>query len=261
MAGADHAHCSRAAILLVIGVEDEQDIHRPLEPRIDVVFADLPHHVQEVGGEAQIVVRVDERQPDREPITHRSERWHLGNEAQDLLVAARRVLDFLGVVVERSERRDSTDEHAHRMGVVVEPVDETLAHVLVDEGVAGDLGLPDRELIRRGELAVEEEVGHFEIRTLGSELFDRITAVAQDARFAIEIGDRALARCRLHECRVVHVQRRIELAHRSRGEDPVGDRDRDLLSSAIVGDGDGVGHVAPSGDTDTGAGLSPRGRD
>ena len=50
-ARADDAHRSGAAVLLVVGVEDEQHIHRPLEARIDFVIADLPHHVQEVGRE------------------------------------------------------------------------------------------------------------------------------------------------------------------------------------------------------------------
>jgi len=77
------------------------------------------------------------------------------------------------------------------------------------------------------------------------QLLDRIAAVAQYAGFAVEVGDRALARRGLHVGGVVDEQRRVELAHRGGREDVVRDRHRYLLSGAIVDDGDGVGHVFP----------------
>ena len=120
------------------------------------------------------------------------------------------------------------DQHAHRVGVVVEAVDEALAHVLVDERVVGDVGLPLLQLHRVGQLAVEQEVGDLEVGALLGQLLDRVAAVAKDPGLAIEVGDRALARRGLHVRRVVDEQRWIELAHRGGGKDVVGDRDRDL---------------------------------
>jgi hypothetical protein len=68
LAGADDAHRRGAAVLLVVGVQDEQHVHRPLEHRVDLVVADLPHHVEEVRRVRQVVVGVVERQAHREPV-------------------------------------------------------------------------------------------------------------------------------------------------------------------------------------------------
>ena len=221
-------------------------LHRPLEAGIDLVVADLPHHVEEVGGIRQIVVRVVERQSDRESVGHRGEGRRLGDQAQDLAFALGRIVDVLGAVVERSERGQCRDEHPHRVGVVVEAVDEPLAHVLVDEGVVRDVADPCVELRLVRELAVQQQIGDLEIRRLLGELLDRVAAVAQDAGFTVEIGDRRLARRRREVGRVVAVQRRVEFTQRRRREHPTFDGDRDGLSGAVVGDGDGVGHVASS---------------
>ena len=99
------------------------------------------------------------------------------------------IVDLLGLRVERAERRQRRDEHAHRVGVVVEPIDEPLAHVLVDERVVGDLVGPRGELLLVGKFAVQQQVGDLEVRRVLGELLDRVAAVAQDAGVAVEIGD------------------------------------------------------------------------
>ena len=62
-ADADRAHRGGGAVLLVVGVEDEQHVERVGERGVGVVarLGDLPHHRQEVRGEAERVVGVDER--------------------------------------------------------------------------------------------------------------------------------------------------------------------------------------------------------
>ncbi len=209
-----------------------------------VVLADLPHHVQEVGRVRQRVARVVVRQARREAVAHRGDRRGLGDQPQDLLVAALGVEDLLRVGVERAERGDRRDEHPHRMGVVVEPVDEPLAHVLVDERVVGDVEAPLVELGLVRQIAVDEEVGDLEERRVLGELLDRVPAVAQDAVVAVEVRDRRLARSRRQVRRVVHEQVGVELPDRRRREHTVGDRDGDRLAGAVVGDRDGVGHGA-----------------
>ena len=97
-----------------------------------------------------------------------------------------------------------------------------------------------------GQLAVQEEVRDLEIRRVLGELLDRVAAVAEDAGVTVEVGDRRLARGGRQVRRVVAVQRRVELAKRRGREHPAFDRDGDGLSRAVVGDGDGVGHVASS---------------
>ena len=128
--GRDRAHRGRAAVLLVVGVQDEQHVERPRQRRIGVVagLGHLPEHRQE-GGEGQRVVRVDEGHPDAEPMTGGSERRHLGDQPDDLLQAVLGVVDVLGVEIEGRECRDRRDQHPHGMGVVVEALEEPLAHV------------------------------------------------------------------------------------------------------------------------------------
>ena len=242
MGRADDAHRGRAAILLVLRVEDEQKVEGLHEHRIGVVLADPPHHVEEVGGEAQRVVGVDEREARAEPMAARRERRHLRDEAEDLLVAGLRVEDVLRVVVEGRQRSDGRDEHPHRVRVVVEPVHEPLAHVLVDERVVRDVRGPQVELVGGRQLAVQQQVRHFEVRRLLGELLDRIPAVAQDAGVAIEVRDGARTGRGGEERRVVHPQVWVELSKLRRREHPVGDVDSDLFAGAVVDDGDGVSH-------------------
>ena len=69
---------------------------------------------------------------------------------------------------------------------------EELLHVLVDEAVARQLLAPGRELLGVRQMAVDQQEGDLgETRLL--ELFDRVTAVAQDPLVAVDEGDRALA--------------------------------------------------------------------
>ena len=161
----------------------------------------------------------------------------------------------LASVVGRAQRGDRTDQHAHRVRVVVKPVDEALAHVLVDERVAGHVVLPLLQLHGVGQFAVEQQVRDLQVGAVLGELFDGVPAISQDPGLAIEVRDGALTRRCLHEGRVVDEQRRIELADSAGGKDVVGDRDGDLLAGAIVDDGDGVGHVVPLRDTDDGSGA------
>ena len=87
--------------------------------------------------------------PDAEAVGGGGQGRHLGDEPDDLLVAGLGVEDVLGVEVEGRERGDGRDQHAHGVGVVVEALEEALAHVLVDERVVRDVVLPGVELLRR----------------------------------------------------------------------------------------------------------------
>ena len=147
---ADHPHRGGRAVLLVVGVQDEEDVERPGDHRIAVgdVLERAEHHVQEVGREVERVVGIDERHTDEEAVGRGRQRRHLGHEPDDLLVPDLGVADGLGLGVEGRQGGDGRREDAHRMGVVVEALDEPLPHVLVDEGVVGDLVAPRLELRR-----------------------------------------------------------------------------------------------------------------
>ena len=68
------------------------------------------------------------------------------------------------------------------MGVVVEALDEPLAHVLVDVRVVRDVVGPRLELLGVGQLAVEKEVSDLEVGRLLGQLLDGVAPVTQDRR-------------------------------------------------------------------------------
>ena len=81
-------------------------------------------------------------------------------------------------------------------------VHEALAEVLVDIGVVADLFRPGLELGGVRQLAVDQQVRHFEVGRLLRQLLDRVAAVAQNAGVAVEIGDGASRQGGRHERRV-----------------------------------------------------------
>ena len=87
---ADGAHRVRRAILLVVGVEDEQNLERLHEHRIRLVLR-LRHprdHREEILDVAQIVVGIDERQTLDVAIAERRERRQLREQTDDRDVRA-----------------------------------------------------------------------------------------------------------------------------------------------------------------------------
>ena len=82
------------------------------------------------------------------------------------------------------------------MGIRRKPLVE-LFHVLVEQAM---LRQPVSELVEfvvGGQLAVDQQIGHFDERRLLGQFADRIASVAQDPVFAIDKGDGALARTRV----------------------------------------------------------------
>ena len=153
------------------------------------------------------VVGVDKGHADAEAVGGTGQRRHLRDQADDLLVSGLRIEDVLGVEVEGREGGNGGDQHPHRMGVVVEPLEKPLPDVFVDERVVGDLVLPRLVLPGVGQLPVDQEVGDLEVGRLLGQLLDGVAAVVEDPRLAIEIGDGALA----------HRRRRPALRRRTRG--------------------------------------------
>jgi hypothetical protein len=183
----------RRAVLLVVGVQDEQDLERALEHGIDVVaVSDPEHHLEEVGAIAELAVRVDVGQPARMPVGESGHGGDLGDQAVDLLVRARRDRGSPSRRVEGRERGHRRGQHPHRMGVVAEARHQLL-DVLVDERVVRDRVHPGLELPLQGQLALEDEVRGLQVRAPLRELLDGIAAVAENAAVAVDEGDAAAA--------------------------------------------------------------------
>ena len=242
LGGADAAHGAGGAVLLVVRVQDPEDVEGPREPRVGLVLdlGHLEHHREEVAGIGEVVVRIDVRQPEVVPVGERRERRHLRDQAHGRHVALDPVVDVLGVRIEGGQRADRGEQHPHRVGVVAEALDELL-DVLVDVGVVGDLEDPLVQLILRGQLAVDEQVGHLEVGGALAQLLDRVAAVLEDAGFAVDVADRAAAGRGVRERRVVGHQAEVvlvdlHLAEVHRLDRAVGDLDVVGLAGAVVGD-------------------------
>ena len=243
---ANRAHRVRAAVLLVVRVQDEEHVHRPFERRVRRVLRlrHLPEHAQEVPRVRKVVVRVNDRQPAHPAVGERRQRRHLGDQAVRLDLTGTRVVHVLGFRVKRAQRRHRADQHAHRMRIVVEALHE-LPRPLVHERVVGDVVRPLRQLRLVWQFAVDDQVGGFEEGALLRKLFDWVAAVLQDARVPIDVGDCAPARGRVRERRVVDHQPEVivvfpQLAKVHRFHRAIGNRQLNGLARAVVGNGDCV---------------------
>ena len=136
---AHHAHRAGGAVLLVVGVQDQQQVERLGEDRIDLelVARRREHHVQEVRRVVQLVHRVHERLADGVLVGIGRERRHLGDEPDDRVVRVARVA--VAALVERGEAGDGGRADRHRMRVLGHGVEEA-AEVLVEQRVPRDLG-------------------------------------------------------------------------------------------------------------------------
>ena len=179
----------------MVGVQDQQQVQRPHDLGVDLVGlgGEPERHPQEVLHQGQRVVRVEERLADRLLVGVGGDGRQLGQQPD------RRQLDLLlvqrvhRVRVVRGERVDRAGQHRHRVRVAGEAVEEPL-EVLVQQGVPLDLGGELLQLVGRRQLAVDQQVADLDERRLLGQLLDRVAAVAQDARVAVDVGDRALGR-------------------------------------------------------------------
>ncbi len=201
--GADEPHGGGRAVLLVVGVQDEEEVERLDHGRVELEVGrgHAERHPKEVLDEAEVVVGVEERLPDRLLERVRRDGRQLRQQAD------RRDLDLLvvegveAVLVEGRERRDRRGQHRHRVGVAREALEEAL-EVLVEHRVLAHPLLEVGELGGRGEVAVDEEVGGLEERRVLRELLDGVSPVAQDPLVAVDVGDRARAARRVDEATV-----------------------------------------------------------
>ena len=229
-------------------MQDEQDVERAREHRVRLVL-DLGHleqHVQEVAGEAEVVVRIDVRPSDAVAERVRGNTGHLRNRAVCLPETGLAIEDLLRIGIETRHRADRADENGHRMRVVLEPLHELL-HVLVKHRVKRDLARPGVELIGGRQLAEEDQIGRLEIVAVFGELFNRVSAIEEHALVAVDVRDAAPAVRGVHQRRVVGhhaevVRSRFDLAQIHRPDGAVVNREVVLLSGAVIDDRQRLAH-------------------
>ena len=245
---ADRPHGGRAAVLLVVGVQDEQHVERARQHRVRLVLqlGHLEQHVQEVAGEAEVVVRIHVRPADAVAVRVGGDARHFGDQPVRLPQPRALVEDLLRVGIERRERADRAQEDPHRVRVVLEPLHELL-DVLVQHRVERDLAGPGLLLRGRRQLAEQDQIRRFEEVAVLGQLFDRIAAIEEDAFVAVDVGDRAAAVGRVHERRVVRhepevVGARLDLAQIHGANRAVLNRQLVLLPGPVVDDCQRVWH-------------------
>ena len=246
LGGADTADGVGRAVLLVVGVEDEEHVERLRQPGIGLVLhlGLLEHHREEVLGVAEVVVRIDVGKPQVVAVGEGRQRRHLRDQPDRRHVALLGIVDLLGVRVEGREGADAAEQHPHRMRVVAEGLEQVL-DVLVDEGVVGDVEGPALELGLGRQLAEDQQVGDLQVGGVLAELLDRIAAVLEDALVTVDVGDLGAAGGRVGEGRVVGhhpevVVFDLDLAKVHRLDRVVGDLQLVGLAGPVVGDGQRV---------------------
>jgi hypothetical protein len=131
--------------------------------------------------------------------------------AGDLALA--RVGDVGGVVIEGGEGADHADHDRHRMRIAAEAAEQE-AELFVHHRVEGDGVVEFLHLLARRQLALQEQIADLEKAGMMRQLIDGVSAIEQDARVAVDIGDVAFAAGRGGEARVVgeDVRFAVELA-------------------------------------------------
>ena len=237
---AHRPHGVGAAVLLVVGMQDEQDRERPRQYRVGQILRlqHLPEHVHEVGGVTEVVVRINVGQPQAVPVGVRRNGRHLGDQPHDLVPPVFRVQYVPRLRIHRGERRHRADQHPHGVRVIPETFQELLRG-LVDHGVMPHQADPVLQLGFTRQLAVQQKVSHLQKRALFRQFFDRIPAVPQDSAIAIDISNAAPAGCGIQKSRIIRHDSKIfrillDLTEIHRADGAVGNRRFVGFSGALV---------------------------
>ncbi len=213
--GTGEAHGRSRGVLLVVGMEDEDFLHRIRNHRVHFILLarGREHHVQEVLGKTEFVLRVHERLADRVFVSHGGERRHFRDHAHHGEFALSRIVDVERIVVERAERGDRADHDGHRVCATWETAIEEV-QLLMHHRVAVDGVLEPFFLAGVRQVAVVQQVGCLQEVRFRREVRDVIAAIAQDAFVTVDIGDFGIAARGRHEARVEGemASRSVELA-------------------------------------------------
>jgi hypothetical protein len=199
---ADQPHRAGGAVLLVVGMEDQQLLQgdHGVVAHLVALRRHREHHREEVLDEIERVVGVQERLTDRLLVRVRGDGRQLRHQAQDREVHLVGVVGVVAVLVEGRQRANGRRQRAHGVGVLRERVEEALG-VLVEERVLADAEAELVELGPVGELAVDQQVRGLEEGgdRDGDQILDRDAAVPEDAGLAVDEGDGRLARSGVDE--------------------------------------------------------------
>ena len=201
---ADDPGRRRAAILLVVGVEDEDQVQGVLDFVRDVVLlvGNREHHVQEVCTVAQVGIGIVERQSQRTPIGKGGNRPHFADQSggqflERLLVTQREELGVKAGHVAQRRR-----EQSHRWGVGGNVL-ELVLHALVQQLVQRQPLAESIQFVLLGQPAENQQPGSLDKIGMVGELLDGNAAIAEDSLVPVDERDRTFADGRVRQRRVI----------------------------------------------------------
>ena len=158
--GGDHADSRGGAVLLVVGVQQQDQIKRAGDFRVNGIIGVRlrEQKVQEVGAVIQTRLRVDGWLAFLGAVRECRERAHLGNQDGSGLVELGQVMRPLvgaELRVIATQRIQRSGQHGHRVGVPRETAERD-AQAFVNLRVIQDACLEGDELSRGRELAVNQ---------------------------------------------------------------------------------------------------------
>src|SRR5688572_18272001 len=102
MSAAYTSHRIRAAVLLVVRVQYEQNIKRAFKHGVRLILKlrSLKHHVQKIAFVAEVVIRIGILHSDAMAVSERGNGWHFGDQPMYLFAPAVHVKNIFGVRIE-----------------------------------------------------------------------------------------------------------------------------------------------------------------
>jgi len=212
---ADGADGLRAAVLFVVGVQDEDQVQRVFDLRRDNV---LPvrqgeHHVQKVGTVPQLGIGINERPAARATIGERRDRADLADQPSGGLGQRLDVLQRQKLLVVTCQIAQRRRQDRHRRGIDGNVL-QLVFQAFVQQLVVGQLTAEGLQFLAVRQAAEDQQPGHLHKVGFVGELFDRDPAIAQDALVPVDIGNCTLAGRRVAQTRIVgnHAELIAELA-------------------------------------------------
>ena len=175
----------------MIGMEDENLIHRLFNERINNIFfgGHTKGHPQKVSGIAEVILGINEGLTKRIFIRCRSNCGHFRDQAMRSNHPLMGISDISRIVIESRKRANNAAHDRHWMRIAAEtPI--KLHKLFMQHRVARD-GV--REFIKRrfvGQFAVQQQVGDLHKARLLGQLTNWVTTVEQNAFVAVNICQR-----------------------------------------------------------------------
>ena len=183
----DHAGGEGAGVEAVLGVQDQDQVHRP-----DLVGRRLGplHHVREVPGEALVDDRLDERPAVPQPVDRRDHRGDLRRQPDAGAVRAVGA-DVLGGRVVAAGDAHRAAQGRHRRHARRQALEE-VADLRRERGVAAERVVEGVQLRRGRQLPLEQQVGDLLEAAVLGEIVDAVAAVKKHALLPVDEADRAV---------------------------------------------------------------------